>query len=255
MFRAWSKLKTPTRVSEPVIAAVRDEIAGVPGPTLLLGVTHGLSALGSDLTALDRSATLVRTEWPGNVPNRRAIVGDWTMPPFTAGSFATCIGDGVLNSLAYPHQVSALLASVGSILRSPGRFVCRVFTAPDVPQSVDEVVRAVWRRGVGRFQILKFELASAIASENGDPNIAVATTFKVFERNFPDRDRLAAVTGWDRREIDTIDVYRASTVSYSFPTRRQYEAIVPAAFSQVRFVEPKGYDLAQRYPLLVIDRG
>jgi SAM-dependent methyltransferase len=254
LFRAWSKLKTPRRVPDAVVAGVREQIERVPGPTLMLGITHGLSDLGSDLTALDRSEALIKTEWPGNTPNRRAVVGDWTRPPFAPGAFATCIGDGVINSLTYPEQATALLSSIALVLQTGGCFVCRVFTSPDEPETVAAVVRATWQRGITRFQTLKFRLAMAIASEQGSPNIAVQTTHRVFEQNFPDRGHLAAATGWERKEIDTIDIYATSPVSYTFPTRRQCEAIVPAEFVNARFVSAPNYELAERYPLLVAER-
>ena len=75
-----------------------------------------------------------------------------------------------------------------------------------------------------------------------------------FETEFPDRDRLAAAGGWDRAEVDTIDVYKSSSQVYSFPTRQQCLSIVPAAFSNVRLVAVGTYELAERYPFLVMER-
>lgn len=255
LFRAWSRLRTPRRVPDEVIAGVNELIARVPGPTLMLGVTLGLAEVGSDLTAFDRSETLIRTRWPGDTPTRRALVGDWLAPPFAPSAFATCVGDGVFNSLAYPEQGTALLKSVATILRSGGLFVCRVFTMPDDGETVDSVIRSTWRREINRFQSFKFRLAMAVAHEHGNPNIPVQAVHQAFEASFADRDRLAAATGWDRQEIDSIDVYRDSAVSYSFPTRRQCEAMFPKEFVNVRFVALPNYEMAERYPLVVADKN
>ena len=94
----------------------------------------------------------------------------------------------------------------------------------------------------------------AIVAARGDPNLPLTLTYKAFTENFPNRDRLAAATGWERAEIDKIDLYRHSTDVFSFPTRAQALAIVPGEFGNARLVPNGTYELAERCPLLVMER-
>jgi hypothetical protein len=94
----------------------------------------------------------------------------------------------------------------------------------------------------------------AIGHERGGPNVPVSEIRDTFERWFPDRAALEAETGWPREEIDTIDNYAGSNAIYGFATRRQMLDIVPAEFVNARFVDVGSYELAERCPLLVLER-
>ena len=251
LHRAWARLPAPPRVPAEVLGCVAAQIAEHPGSTLALGATAGLGEVAPAVTTLDASETLARR----GASSRRTIVGDWLRLPFADGAFATCVGDGCLNALPYPCHVASLLRSVGGVLRPGGRFVCRVFLAPDVAETCAEVAAAALAGRIRRFQALKFRLGMAITAEAGDPNVAVSTIHDVFETRLADRRHLAEVTGWNRDEIDTIDVYRSSAQVYSFPTRSQCLAAIPPEFRNARFVTAGTYELAERCPLLVADRS
>lgn len=76
----------------------------------------------------------------------------------------------------------------------------------------------------------------------------------VFEQLFTDRESLTKATGWERKDVDTIDDYARSSVSYNFPTRAQCRAVMPENFINVSFVTVQNYKLAERYPLIAADR-
>jgi SAM-dependent methyltransferase len=251
LHRAWARLPAPLRVPSDVLAGVTAQLAERSGPALALGATAGLGDVAPVVTTIDASEARVRDIGPA----RRTIVGDWLRLPFVEGAFVSCVGDGCLNALLYPCQVASLLRSVAGVLRTGGRFVCRVFLAPDIAETSAEVTAAALAGRIRRFQALKFRLAMAITAEAGGPNVAVRAIHDVFEAGLPDRRRLAEVTGWNRDEIDTIDVYRSSTEVYSFPTRGQCLAAIPAAFENVHLVAAGTYELAERCPLLVMDRA
>jgi SAM-dependent methyltransferase len=236
-----------------VLAGVKQQIAGIEGRLLLLGVSPSLSDIGSDVTAVDRKAAVVRHRWPGNTPNRRAVVADWLQLPFADGSFALCVGDGSMNAMEY-RELKLLYDSLGRVMRRGGKVVCRMYLTPDVGETIAEVAKAPWQGKLRSFLYFKFRLGMAIAADCGEPSVRVKAIYDVFTANFPDRDRLAAATGWDRSEIDKIDLYRGSSEVYNFPTRRQCLSIVPADFSDARFVQVGNYELAERCPLLVMER-
>ena len=254
LFNAWSKLPTPVRAAEEAIATINSEVAGVTGPILVLGLTSGLMDAGSDITAVDQSRTLVERLWPGNTPGRRALVGDWLDLSFEADSFAACIGDGSLISFDYPDRLQSLLAEVARCLRPGAIFACRVFLAPDPPERFADLDEAAIGPGPITFQLFKLKFATAIGAELGHPNVRVASIPEYFDARFPDRDRLAAATGWDRAEIDTVDVYRKSGATYAFPTRKQLLAVIPAAFTRVRCVTVANHPLGEEWPVLAMER-
>jgi SAM-dependent methyltransferase len=252
LFQAWSNLSTPVRVSADAIASIKAEVAEVTGPILLLGLTSGLMDAGSDITAVDQSHVLVSDLWPGNTRDRRAVVGDWLRLPFEAASFAACIGDGSLISFDYPDRLQLVLAEVARCLKSGGKFACRVFLAPDTAERFADLETVVQQRRIS-FQHFKFKFAMAMGAEGENPNVRVASIPEFFDVRFPDRGRLAAVTGWDRAEIDTIDIYRKSAANYAFPTKNQLLSVVPKAFEHARFVPVQNHPLGNEWPILVIE--
>ena len=94
----------------------------------------------------------------------------------------------------------------------------------------------------------------AIATAQGQLSVPVRSIHAAFNANFPDRDRLADATGWSRAEIDKIDLYEPSSDIYSFPTRQQCLSVIPSDFVNMRFVPVGTYELAERCPLLVMEK-
>ena len=82
----------------------------------------------------------------------------------------------------------------------------------------------------------------------------MTTILERFEELFPDRDRLAATTGWSRRAIDTIDIYRNSPIAYSFPDRAEFEGCIPVGVRNPRFLACGTYDLAECCPVLIFEK-
>lgn len=252
LFQAWSNLSTPTRVSADAIASIKAEVAELTGPILVLGLTSGLMDAGSDITAVDQSRTLIDDLWPGNAPGRRAVVGDWQRLPFEATSFSACIGDGSLISFEYPDRQKLLLAEVARCLKSGGKFACRVFLAPDVPERFADLENAVQTRQIS-FQHFKFKFAMAIGAELQNPNVRVSSIPEFFDVKYPDRDKLAGLTGWDRAEIDTVDIYRKSRANYAFPTKSELLSVIPKALDHARLIPVPNHPLGREWPILVVE--
>jgi hypothetical protein len=240
---------------EQVAWAVREQLAAVQGPILLLGASPTLSKIGFDVTAVDQSEAVVRARWPGNSPSHRAIIADWLQLPFPTCSFAACIGDGSTNSLPHPAGVRSFYESVSRVLRTGATFVGRVYLTPDAGESVAQVASAAWQGRCRSFVYFRFRLAMAIAAEQSQPSVPVRSIHAAFNSSFPDRDRLSNRSGWSRSEIDRIDLYGSSSEIYSFPTREQCLSAIPTTFANVRFVAAGNYELAERCPLLVMERA
>jgi SAM-dependent methyltransferase len=254
--RLWAQYTPPLRPNGEVAGAVRDALAGHDERVLLLGVTPELADAGRDVTALDSSELMIGGVWPGDGPHRRAVKGNWLSMPFdfAAASFSAAIGDGCLSSLSFPEGHQQLYGQLARVLRPGGRLVLRLFKVPDRTETLPAVLKAARDGTIRNFHAFKWRLAMALTAASGDPNIAVELILATFEREFPDRRKLAAMTGWPLEQIDTIEVYRGSSEVYSFTTFEQIRQTMPSTFTNLRLQDIGSYELAERCPLLIMDR-
>ena len=252
--RAFSLMRPPLRPDADVVEAFRELTRDCAEPMLLLGVTPELADLSNNLTAIDRTQDMIDAVWPGDTRQRRAMVGNWLKLRLPCASFASVVCDGGALAFPYPGLPTKLMREVANVLIPGGRFVTRVYSAPDVGETLEAVAAACERSEVGSVHALKWRIAMAIAHERGGPNVPVVDIRDTFERWFPDRAALVAKTGWPRDEVDTIDSYAGSNATYGFATRGQILEIVPPEFANARFVEAGSYELAERCPLLVLER-
>lgn len=251
----WARVKPPLRPNAEVAAAVRAEMAPLDGPTLLLGVTPELAVIAEPLVGIDRNPGMIACAWPGNTPGRQAVQGDWLAMPLAGNSIANAIGDGAFNTQSYPDGYVRLFAQLARVLKPGGRVVVRNFTTPEVGDSLAAVREAVLARRIASLHAFKWHLAMAIVARNGSPNIPVTQIRDGFHELFPDQAGLMAATGWTAEEIDTIEVYKDSVVSFSFPTLAEFRAVVPTGFGNFRVLPSGSYEMAERCPILVMDAG
>jgi hypothetical protein len=249
--QAWSRLTPPLRPHPDVIAAVRREIGDRPGRTLLLGVTPELADMSNDLVAVDRNETMVSHIWPGNTARRSAVVADWRNGNFTAGSFATCVGDGSLSSFRPADELKSMLSTLSLIMSDRGKLVCRVYVPPKEPVTISAIGVLASRGTIRNFHAFKLQLMLAIAAQNPQSSVRAPEILDQFDALFPDRAQLVRTTGWKRDEIDTIDYYRGSTVIFNFPPREHLLSVAADVFPSVRIVAVGSYELAGCCPLLV----
>jgi hypothetical protein len=252
--RAWSKLAPPLRPHPQVIDAVHAQVRGVPGRALLLGVTPELADLRPQLVAVDHNYAMVANIWPGDTATRWAVVGNWLTPSFRPGFFGVCVGDASLNNLHYPDQWRTFCDRLNELLAPGGKFACRITTAPEPGETLGSVRDAALSGAIGNFHAFKMRLSMAIASERCEPRVPVTAILESFNRMFADRDALAQRAGWTREEIDTIDIYKGSSIATCRPTQREVLSVVTPVFPGARFVAAGTYELADRCPLLIVEK-
>jgi hypothetical protein len=189
--------------------------------------------------------------WIGDRPDRRALLADWREMDLPRGHFTAAVGDGSLSCLVWPHDYRRALGRVADALVPRGVLAVRCFVAPDEPKTAEAIADDVLAGRVASFYSARWRLAMALA---GSGNVAVTQVHAAFERLFPDRAALAAVTGWDPAAIDQIDAYRDSDLVYSFLNRRDLLETVDERFGNARFVSSGDYPMAEHYPLLVAER-
>ena len=241
------------RPDEAIVAAFHGALAGHRERVLLLGVTMELANIGAETIATDHSQTMIAHVWPGDTPSRHAVNADWQALPFPPAHFSAAVGDGSLSAVGYPDGQRGIMAQLSRIVRPGGRFVARLFQAPDKGETVAKVRGAAMAGEIRSFHAFKWRLAMAIVAEAADPNIKVQRILDVFQREFPDRPALAKAAGWPTEDIDTIDVYRGSPDVYSFPTFDQLCATIPQSFAEPRLQPVGAYELAERCPFLILD--
>ena len=245
----WSQIQPPLRPHADVIAGIRSLAGGPHQSVVLLGVTPELATAFDRVHAVDKSDGMIANVWPGDTESRKATQGNWLALPTPAEPVDAVVGDGSLNAIWYPGEVSTVLQNAMSALRKGGRFVCRVYERPKVPFSEKHLIRVTAEPAQMNFHAFKWQLAMHLAHEQG-ANVAVASILERFNEMWPDRQALADVTGWERSTIDTIDVYRGSDIVYSFPDRQELMDVVPEGAANLNFSPCGSYDMAACCPLL-----
>lgn len=250
--RQWSRIGSPLRPCHEDVEIIRRSLAQGDDHYLLLGVTQELTRLTDHMVAVDHNVAMIAALWRGNSPGCNIVHGDWMHLPFAAYTFAAVVGDGCLCPLAYPLQYEQLLAQLQLVLKPGGKALLRLFSAPDESETCVAVCDAALAGKIAGFHAFKWRLAMALVAENGDPNVAVDQIYATFARLLPDRQRLAAASGWSMEDIATIDVYRGSGAVYSFPTLAQLRQVIPQGLREAGMVQGS-YELAERCPTLILE--
>lgn len=251
--RHWSRIEPPLRPDAEVTREFQRLAGGAASRVLLLGVTAELANAFAAVHAVDKSAQMIERVWPGNTASRQAVQGNWLelVPPDSG--FDAVVGDGSLSNLDYPGEVAEVLQRALGSLRPGGRFVCRLFERPDAPWTREDLLAAASGPARVNFHAFKWQVAMHLAGATG-ATVPVPAILALFNTLFPDRGALAARTGWPRELIDLVDVYGNSSVRFTFMTRREITAVLPAGCTDVRFDACGRYDLAACCPLLSFTR-
>lgn len=248
--RQWASIGSPLRPGTEDLALMRQMLGPVPGRGLLLGVTPELTSLSEKMVAVDRDAAMIARIWRPRTQSQMVMQDDWLELPMPGEEFDFAVGDGCLNVLAY-RDYRRLYAQLQRQLRNAALLVVRVFAAPERAETPAMVLQAALRRQIGSFHAFKWRLAMAVTAERGHPDLPVAHLYQRFAMLVPERAALAGATGWSADEIGTIEVYRGSGLSYSFPTLAQLQQSLPAYCHQLS-VACGSYELAERCPVIAL---
>lgn len=251
--RHWQLLGPPLRPHADVVERVRSLIDMDNGQCLLLGSTVEYAALGPRVIAMDASFSMISALWRSIDPPSPAIQSDWTSMPIRSQAFSHVLCDGSLNAVSSAVLMD-VLREVARVLRPEGALIARVFCRPTIAETADDIGRDVRLGQVGSFHALKWRVAMAALRDPASSDIAVSAIRDAVVAQYPDRDALCRTTGWDRAEVDTLDVYDGSSVVYNFPTEAAIFALLQRWFATVEIVRCGAYPLADRCPLLVARR-
>jgi len=219
---------------------------------MVLGVTPELTGAFENVTAVDKEHRMVEHFWKGDSANRRGILADWFDVDLPKNHFTAVVGDGSLNLVGFPDDVSRLLERLLGLMAPGGVFAVRVFSRPDDPVSKDDVLTYGTNMPLDAFRCY---LNMHIASTEGMV-IPSRRMLEVFNELFPDRNALCKKTGWDINDVSfSMDAYRNSTASTAYPTKSQWLSTVLSSAVDARMVSTSGYPLAENYPILTFRKA
>lgn len=260
--RQWALVGPPLRpCAEDVAfaeAAVTQAGAAGDGPRhgLVLGVTPELVTMrwpaSTEVLAIDRARGVIGAIFPTGAAHATAIQSEWLRLPCPPASLAAIVGDGSLSNLRFPEGYRALADELARVLAPDGVVVLRLFAAPDEGESLAAVGADLDAGRVGNLNVLKWRVAMAV--QPADRNIPVADIALAFDEVVPDRAALATRPGWSRAQLDSVDVYRGSALTYSFPTLAEVRAALAPALG-VETIHTPTYELGERCPMLALRRA
>ncbi len=253
--RSWSRLVPPLRPNGEVVAAIRARLRPDADKVLILGATPEFADLGDDVLAIDINPAMIAHVWPGNASHRRIVRGNWLRLPCASATRTVAIGDGSLTVLPFPDGYTTLFGELTSVLGPAGRAIFRLYATPSPGEALEDVQAATMGGRIGSIHALKWRLAMACVARQGHPNVAVRDILNAFTELFPNRRDLARNTGWSEDDIAIIDLYRTSDVVFSFPTVERVLQTTVGYFGDTHLIEMGTYEMAERCPLLVLDRA
>ena len=253
--RSWNRMGPPLRPNQEVVDAIKECLADRRERLLILGVTPEFADLGDDIQAVDSSKDMIGAIWPGDTTNRRATEGLWTDLPCENSSRQSSVCDGGLTLVPFAEGYSTIFNELSRVLEPEGRAIFRVFCPPSPCESLETLEASIWNGEIQTIHAMKFRLAMALVAQRGVVNIPLRDVWDEFTARFPDRDKLAAATGWSNQAIDTIDFYRESDTNYSYPTADEIADLARKTFENVSLVSSGTYEMADRSPLLVLDKA
>jgi len=259
----WSLVASPLRPGPEdqglYWSLVGEFVAGLKAPRgLVLGATPELALLpwppGGHLTAVDLSADMIARVFPAaELPCAgEAVCANWKAIPLPAASVDVALGDGSLSALPSGRDYEAVVGEIHRVLRPGGRLALRCYVHPDEKEPMADVFKALDGGEIGSIHALKWRIAMALQGSL-DEGVRVADIRDCFLEHIGEREAAARRLGWPLEVINTIDAYKGSTVSYTFPTLAEIRAKVAGRFAVARIVHPS-YELGERCPVIGFER-
>ena len=218
---------------------------------LVLGVTPELAKLpwppDATVVAVDRSDPMIAALWSGagDVASATATCGDWRALPCENGSIDLIAGDGCFSALAYPNDYRVVAAELRRVLATGGRVALRMFVPPATRDDLETIASDLPAGRIGSFHAFKWRLAMALQTTPED-GACLGAIWTAWNAMCPD----PSVLSWSAETIATIDSYRDSPITYSFPTLDQIRAAFGAHLTDVSCSVPT-YELGERCPTLI----
>lgn len=261
----WESLGPPLRPCHEDLEFLRREIlsrlAGRhsdPQQVVLLGVTPEIATLPwpdpTEIVAIDKSAMMIRAVWPHSlVPRGKAICGDWQQLPLPDQSCNLVIGDGCFTLLDYPKGYEAVAREAFRVLKPNGLCAIRFFVSPSEQEDPKTVFEQLQANTIGNFHIFKWRLAMAL-QKNVEVGIKVHQIWQAWHQEIPQPQKLLQNLGWSTHLLDTINIYKTSTSTYTFPNLMQIRQLFAINLIEEICYFPE-YELGNRCPTMLFRKN
>jgi SAM-dependent methyltransferase len=260
--RRWALVGPPMKPSSwdvgVVERAVEQSVPRDPAGlrAVILGVTPELATLrwpaGTSIVGVDQSAPMIRAVWPRTgLPARASVVrGDWRAMPLGTRACDVAVGDGSFNCLAFPADYRRVSAELRRVLSGGGLLILRTFIRAEAREPLDAIVSDLWSGATRSIHAFKLRLHMHLqpSTERG---IRFGETWELWRSLGIDAKILADRTGHAIEEIDTIETYRGSATSFSFPSLAEVRDVWANDFDELACSIP-AYELGDRCPTLVL---
>jgi predicted dehydrogenase len=252
--KMWKHFGPPLRPGPEDIRIMQDQVAqwmeessSSSCNVLLCGVTPEIVEMewpaGTRLWAVEKSRVMIEEVWPAkDSKTKQPLQAEWTLLPFTEGSFDIVIGDGCLTSLEYPKHQLVFLESLRKVMRKNSLLIMRFFVQKDEPELPEAVFSDLSEGSIGSFHAFKWRLAMSLQATAGE-GVRVDKIWNAW-------NEAGISTDWPSQTVETIDTYRGSDHRLTFTNMHEIRNLHSPLFEERAYIEPE-YELGERCPILV----
>jgi hypothetical protein len=240
---------------EHSIAAYAESSKASDMNVLMLGVTPALALMrwprGTRITAVEKSSSVIRELWPGDIPGvREAKCANWFTALNARGACDVVIGDGSFIACRFPDEIRTLSHSISTVLKDGGVLVIRNYIRPAMPETVENVFHALFDATPMKVDCFKLRLYLAM-QKSVTEGVAVREAAELLQEYRLDPESMVERLGWTAAAIEPFRTWRTSNAIYTFPTLSELREVLSEVFDEVSVTFPR-YELGLSCPTLVM---
>lgn len=223
---------------------------------VLLGVTPELANLpwpnNIKLKAFDKNKDMIKNVWISPKKISSSVNQSlWQKMPLESGSVHFILGDGCTTQLSNRKAYKDFFKEQRRIIRNDGFLLLRCFLNTERKESNNQIIKSALQGRIQFFGSLKWRIAMALLSNHHTFSIKVKKIHSTFNTLFPFRNELVKSCHWDINLINTIDTYKNSDISYTFPSLKELKILIAPQFEIIKIYYPH-YELTKRCPIILM---
>lgn len=218
--------------------------AAAPPRVLVMGATpdffHMPWPSGTDLLAVDRSAAMLKSIWPGC--ESQTLQRDWTDMDLPDASRDVVLCDGGLTFFRSLETLQVLAENLGRIIASGGIFIVRLFVDAEVRETPAKVLSEFVDGKIPNSSELKVRLWFALNAADGQ-GVRLHDVWRCYREAVPDPGAIARNIPWQSSDWLAMDAYKNMEEVYYFPSVDDVTDVFtsrPGGFERGAIITPPG---------------